>query len=84
MAKYWFVFCKTDLMLELLPDGTYTVPYQEEPPVPVKSWTCIHNITPLDDEAVKTYAIDHPVTDDSRYEMCGLRQSFHKIPLPFY
>ncbi len=82
--KYWFVFCKSDVLLERLPDGGYTIPYQEDPPVPVKSWTCIHNITPLDADEVKTYAIDHPVVGDERYEMCGLRQSYAKIPLSLY
>ena len=82
--KLWFVFCKSDVLLERLPDGGYTIPYQEEPPVPVKSWTCIHNITPLGDDEVKTYAIDHPVVDHERYEMCGLRQSYNKIALPLY
>ena len=32
MKKYYFVFCKEDLLLEKLPDGTYTIPLQEEAP----------------------------------------------------
>ncbi|HBF05141.1 MAG TPA: NADH pyrophosphatase, partial [Prevotella sp.] len=24
--KYWFIFCKTDIVLEKLADGTYTIP----------------------------------------------------------
>ena len=34
--KYWFVFCKTDLLLEQQPDGSWSVPYQETPPVAMK------------------------------------------------
>ena len=25
--KYWFIFCKTDLLLEKKEDGTYTIPF---------------------------------------------------------
>ena len=83
--KYWFVFCKDDLLLERLPDGTYSVPFQDEPPVGVKPWTTVHNITPLlRGEEVKTYHIDHPVTDDERFEMCGLRKSYQLLPIDIY
>ena len=74
MKTYYFVFCKEDLLLEKTPDGGYTIPLQEEPPTAVKPWTNIMNITPLDGVEVKTYRIDAPITDDERYEMCGLRQ----------
>jgi NAD+ diphosphatase len=42
------------------------------------------SITPLGDVAVKAYSIDSPVTDDDRYEMCPLRQSFYKLPEALY
>lgn len=32
--KYWFIFCKTDLLLEKKEDGTYTIPCSEESPIP--------------------------------------------------
>ena len=52
---YWFVFCKSDLLIERNDDGTYGVPTGDTPPTDVKSWTTIHNITPFDDgSAVKT------------------------------
>ena len=84
MNRYWFVFCKTDLLLEKLPDGTYTIPHGEEPPVEIKPWNTIHNITPFEDAEVKTFRIDAPVTDHPRFEMCGLRASFNKIPRDLY
>ena len=84
MNRYWFVFCKTDLLLEKLPDGTYTIPQGEEPPVEVKPWNTIHNITPFEDAEVKTVRIDQPVTDNSKFEMCGLRASYNKIPRDLY
>ena len=88
--KYYFVFCKEDLLLEkkttsLSDDVTYTIPFQEEPPTEVKPWTNVLNITPMPDGTeVKTYRIDSPVTDDPRYEMCGLRQSYYKLSRPLY
>ena len=82
--KYFFVFCKEDLLLQRAADGTYTIPLQEEPPTEVKPWTHIMNITSLDGIEVKTYCIDNPITDDERYEMCPLRQSYYKLPHALY
>ncbi len=84
MKQYWFVFCKGDIMLERLADGTYTIPLQEEAPVEVKPWTVTLNITPIDDTPVKTFSIDAPVTDNPRFEMCGLRQSYYKLSPVLY
>ena len=83
--KYYFVFCKEDLLLEKTATGGYTIPFQEEPPTVVKPWTNLMNITPMEDGSeVKTYRIDAPVTDDARYEMCGLRQSYYKLESRLY
>ena len=82
--KYWFVFCKGDLLLEKTSDGRYTIPYQEEAPTPLKEWTNVHTITPFGDDDVRTYTIDGPVTDNPRYEMCGLRATYNKLPHDLY
>ena len=85
MKRYYFVFCKDDLMLECQADGTYTIPLQEEPPTEIKPWTTILNITPLDDIEVKAYSIDAPPTfENSKFAMCPLRQSYYKLPYPLY
>ena len=84
MKKYYFVFCKGDIMLERLEDGTYTIPYLEQAPTEIKPWTNVMNISPLGDRDVRTYRIDTPVTTDSRYEMCGLRPSYYKLPFELY
>ena len=81
---YYFVFCKEDILLEKTADGTYTIPLQEEPPVELKPWTHLMNITPLDGIDVKTYNIDQPITNHPRYEMCPLRQSYYRLPRPLY
>ena len=84
MKKYYFVFCKGDIMLERLEDGTYTIPYLEQAPTEIKPWANVMNISPLGDRDVRTYRIDTPVTNDSRYEMCGLRPSYYKLPFELY
>lgn len=85
MKKYWFVFCKDSLMLEKLPDGTYTIPLCEEVPIEKKAWTTSHHISPMPDGTeVYTLRIDAPVTDNPRYEMCGLRKSYYKLPRQLY
>ena len=83
-TKYWFVFCKGDLLLEKTSEGRYTIPYQEEAPTPLKEWTNVHTITPFGDDDVRTYTIDGPVTDNPRYEMCGLRATYNKLPHELY
>ena len=97
MKIYFFVFCKEDLLLECKDDGTYTIPLCKEPPTEVKAWTHQMNITPMDDGTpVITYRVDNvpdialnQIADDKSvnrksYEMCGLRQSYYKLPRPLY
>ena len=84
MKKYYFVFCKDDLMLQRQADGTYTIPFEEEPPIEVQPWTTILNITPLGNIEVKAYSIDTPITNHPTYEMCPLRQSYYKLPHSLY
>ena len=84
MKRYYFVFCKEDLLLEKSPDGSYTIPLQEEAPTEVKPWTNVMNITPLEGVEVKAYRIDTPVVDDPRYEMCALRQSYFRLTNALY
>lgn len=71
-------------MLEKLPDGTYTIPSGEEPPTEVKPQTNMMNVSGMNGTAVHAYRIDSPATDDARFEMCGLRQSYYKLPHDLY
>lgn len=84
--KYWFIFNKQDLLLEKLPDGTYTIPLAEEPPVGYGDEARVHNIAPLDGVEVKAFYMEEPIQAEGngRYEMCGLRQSFYKLPSDLY
>lgn len=81
---YYFVFCKNDLLLKHTPDGGFTIPLQEKPPVELKAWTHVLDVTSLEGIDVKTYIIDSPVTNDPQYMMCPLRQSYYRLPHSLY
>lgn len=58
---YWFIFCKTDLLLQKQADGNYTIPCSEESPIELKPWTHVLNISPMEDGTeVKAFTIDTP------------------------
>ena len=84
MKKYWFIFCKTDIMLEKVGKG-YTIPLSEEAPVTLHPWTHVLNVTPMEDGTeVKAVMIDQPITNNPLYEMCGLRPSFYHLSKELY
>ena len=85
MKRYYFVFCKDDLLLQQLPDGTYTVPCQEEPPTDIKPWTHQMIITPMaDGTEVMAYRIDTPPETTVNLQPCPLRQSYYKLSRELY
>jgi len=84
VKRFYFVFCKEELLLEKTADGSYTIPCQEEPPVEAKPWTNVMNITPIDGVEVKTFRVDNPVAESERYVMCGLRKSYYQLPRQLY
>ena len=84
MKKYWFVFCGSDVMLEKKGDE-YSIPLADEVPTPLRAWTHVMDISPMEDGTeVKAYAIDQPITDNPHYEMCPLRASFYKLSTELY
>lgn len=84
MKRYWFVFKGYDLMLERTPEGKYTIPLSENPPTKTDENTDIHNITPLKDIEVKTYDISQDTILNDKYELCGLRAAYDKLPKELY
>ena len=90
MPAYYFVFCKESLLLQQLPDGSFTVPLQDEPPLPLEPWTTVLDVTSLGDTLVKAYAVDHPRLpsppdgEGPSYEYCPLRQSYYRLPEALY
>ena len=90
---YYFIFSKTDLLLQRQPDGSHTVPCTADIPVKTFAWTHVMKITPMDDGTpVKTFNIEDPqhivVTDEALreagYDFIGLRESFYHLPLELY
>ncbi|MBP5426195.1 MAG: NAD(+) diphosphatase [Prevotella sp.] len=100
MKTYYFVFCKDDLLLQPLADGSYTIPLRDEPPTEVKPWTHLMSITPMTDGTpVIAYRIDSPPTvtpvaptvgcavavpQPPALQPCPLRQSYYKLPRELY
>lgn len=84
MKKYWFIFCKTDLLLELQGDR-YTIPFSEEPPIHLHPWTHVMKVSEMSDGVgVRAAMLDFPVTDLPNYEMKSLRSSYYALPTEFY
>lgn len=81
--KYWFVFCKDELLLERIAGG-YRVPLQKEPPVSLAEWHTVLTLPRLEGHLSGAVRIDAPVTGREDAEMVGLRASFDKLPAPFY
>lgn len=93
MKKLFFIFSKSDLLLEKQDDGTYAVPYYEELPVEIKPWTHVMTVSPLENGTeVRALNIDFPnqlkVTNDNLsrhgHEFMGLRQCFYNISRDLY
>jgi len=83
--QYWFVFFKDNLLLKKDGCGGYTIPYQEEPPIPCCGEGEIMTVEMLGgDMSVKAYTVDDRAVDDERYEFCDLRKSFYKLPKELY
>lgn len=93
MKSLYFIFSKTDLLLQRQPDGTHTVPCSEAVPVKTHPWTHVMDVATLDDGTpVKALNIDNPqqieVTDGGLatdgYDFVGLRPSFYQLPEHLY
>ena len=93
MKKYYFIFSKTDLLLQKQKDGSLSIPLCDDVPVEVKPWTHIMDVSPMDDGTlVKTLNVDSSrqiaITDvtlrDSGHEFVGLRQSYYHLSNELY
>lgn len=81
--RYWFVFCNEQLLLEKK-GGSLTIPFQEEPPLPLLSWTHVHEIDMFEKSTFNAYYLDAPWEEDERYTSIGLRASFDCLPNELY
>lgn len=84
MKYYWFVFCKSDIVLKK-DDKGYTIPLSEEAPVPLHRWSKIMDVAETSSGVkVKAVNIDTPITGNPKLEMCGLRSSYYKLSRELY
>lgn len=85
METFFFIFCKTDLLLQKTETG-YTIPQGKVCPIELKPWQHLHNITPTSDGSpVKTVLISEPSqVSGLGFEFCSLRASYYKIPKELY
>lgn len=93
MKKYWFIFCKSDIMMQKTANDKYTIPLSEECPIEIKPWTHVMNISPMaDNTEVRTLCIDDPTDIEKKsaefrntiFETESLRKSFYKLSAPLY
>lgn len=89
MKQHWFVFCRTDILIVSQPDGTFGVPFSEQPPVETAPWTRIHALTMPDGEVVRTLRVESAQDGDGgdarqQWQWCGLRASYQKLPRDLY
>ncbi len=83
--NYWFVFYNDEVLLEKQDDGTYTIPCQVDAPTDLNADTHVMDISSADNNVrIKAYRIDSPIQQSTRYEMCGLRKSYYKLPNKLY
>lgn len=93
MKKYYFIFCKNNILLEHQPDGGYTIPLSDEVPIRIHPWTHVLSVTSMDDHTeVKTLRIDDPQGIEAQdvrlrkngWSFMSLRESFFHIPKDLY
>lgn len=77
----WFVFYKDQLLIEKK-DGTYTIPFGTEPPIPVPVGSTVHTIGGIEGRTAKTYAVYAPVPgcESDYHQMIDLRTSYDYLP----
>ena len=79
MKCYWFVFCKTDIVLEKTADG-YTIPLSEHCPTPLKAWSQVLDIDPMPDISTKEKAQRYIGLDPEKLN--NRKQKFLKTVVP--
>lgn len=69
---YWFIFFNDQLLLQKKGE-TYTIPYNINPPVPVKN---VLEVSLLEDMPACTASMDTPLEETAEYLPMGLRASY--------
>lgn len=83
--KRYFIFYRSNLLLEELSDHVFTIPLCDKEPVARKPEDPLLEITPMEDGTkVFTYAVDGLETAKKEYHFCDLRKSFYHLPPDLY
>ena len=82
--KYWFVFKEDNVLLERLPNGSFTIPQADTPPIENAAEAHVLRVSSMADGTEVRAVSVNTFADNPRYEFCGLRASYYKLPLPFY
>lgn len=90
---YYFIFSKTDLLLQRQADGSHTIPCSDDVPVKIHPWTHVMSVSPMEDGTeVYTFKVENPtqmevLSEDIKhdgYDFIGLRESFYHLPAELY
>lgn len=80
--KYWFVFKEDNVLLERLPNGSFTIPQADTSPIENATETHVLRVSSMADGTEVRAVSVNTFADNPRYEFCGLRASYYKLPLP--
>lgn len=82
---YWFVFHKDNVLLKKAGNESFSIPFQENPPVATSENTNVLTINPMSNGSeVKAFRIETPVPEDQNFVMCNLRKSYYKLTPELY
>ena len=73
-----------NVLLERLPNGSFTIPQADTPPVENAAEAHVLRVSSMADGTEVRAVSVNTFADNPRYEFCGLRASYYKLPLPFY
>lgn len=83
--RYWFVFYKDRLLIDLV-DGFYHVPCCKEPPMEIPVGSTVQTVGMWNDLECKAYSVNTPIngTKSPGRVMESLRTTFEMLPLKEY
>ena len=73
----WFIFCKEELLLRVLRDGSYEIPLGDSSPIERKMW--MHEFVLEAYSDARAFAVDTPVIADG-FRMLPLRSTYYHLP----
>lgn len=75
MERYWFIFCKDELLLQQ-GEGGCSIPFSESAPITLQPWHTQIELPTMNGKLCVALRVDAPITYLSDMKMMGLRVSF--------